>query len=53
MFNETSPDDPVTNTPLQPATPTVTRFSDDSPDASRYAESLIMWTCRIFALKCA
>ena len=36
MFNETSPDDQVTNTPLQPPTPTVTRLSDDSPDASRY-----------------
>jgi hypothetical protein len=36
MFDETKPDDPVTNTPLQPATPTVTRLSDDSPDAARY-----------------
>jgi hypothetical protein len=36
MFDETQPDDQVTNTPLQPPTPTVTRLSDDSPDASRY-----------------
>jgi hypothetical protein len=36
MFDETKPDDLVTNTPLEPATPTVTRLSDDSPDAARY-----------------
>ena len=36
MFDETKADDLVTNTPLQPATPTVTRLSDDSPDAARY-----------------
>jgi hypothetical protein len=31
MFDETRPDNPVTHTPLQPATPTATRLSDDSP----------------------
>jgi hypothetical protein len=36
MFDETKPDDLVTHTPLEPATPTVTRLSDDSPDAARY-----------------
>jgi hypothetical protein len=36
MFDETKPDDLVTNMPLQPATPTVTRLSDGSPDAARY-----------------
>jgi hypothetical protein len=36
MFDETTPDDLVTNTPPQPATPTVTRLSNDSPDAARY-----------------
>ena len=36
MFDETTPNDLVTNTPPQPATPTVTRLSDDSPDAARY-----------------
>src|ERR1700687_4781926 len=36
MFNETSLDDQVTDTPQQPATPAVTRLSNDSPDAARY-----------------
>jgi hypothetical protein len=36
MFDETRPNDHVTNTPLQPATPTFTRLSDDSPEAARY-----------------
>jgi hypothetical protein len=36
MFDEAKPDELVTHTPLEPATPTVTRLSDDSPDAARY-----------------
>jgi hypothetical protein len=36
MFDETRPNDHVTNTPLQPATPTVVRLSEDSPEAARY-----------------
>jgi hypothetical protein len=45
MFDETKLDDPVTDTPPQPETPTVTRLSDDSPDAARYAERRVM-RCR-------